>query len=98
MNHIERLIEQAKAAMACPACGRHFASNEISCKGFMEHTYILQTRCSNNHPTLYTTWITSYVPTAVNEATPLETDDLVALHQQLQGFDGNFKALWSNER
>lgn len=98
MEDIQRLIEQAQAVMACPTCGRHYKTEEITFKGFTEHTYILQTTCSNQHATIFTTWITSCAPTLREELTPLDTDHILELHQALQRFDGNFKALWPKER
>lgn len=98
MQHIEQLIEQAQAVMTCPTCGRHYEAKEIVVKGYMEHTYILRTSCSNDHPTVFTTWITSSIPTVSEELTPLDTDHVLQLHQALQGFDGDFRSLWSNER
>lgn len=97
MPNIEQLIEQAKALMTCPACSRHYQAEEINFKGFMEHTYILQAICSNNHAPIYTTWITSYMPTAMPDLTPLQEDHVIAMHEALTRFDGNFKALWSKK-
>lgn len=98
MQNIQQLIEQARTLMTCPGCGRHYEANEIKFKGFMDHTYILQTACSNQHATIFTTWITSYVPTLVDDIAPLEQDHVLALHKALQKFDGNFKALWTKEK
>lgn len=100
MDNIQQLIEQAKAVMTCPSCGRHYGQDEIKFKGFMDHTYILQTTCTNQHPTIFTTWITSYAPTTASDLldlTPIETDHVIALHDALKQFDGNFKALWSSK-
>jgi hypothetical protein len=98
MHNIQQLIEQAQSVMTCPECGRHYEAGEIKFKGFMDHTYILQTTCSNNHAPIFTTWITSYVPTLSDEVAPLQDDHVLALHKALEAFDGNFKALWSKER
>lgn len=99
MDNIQQLIEQAKSIMTCPKCGRHYNDGEITFKGFMDHTYILQTKCANQHAAIVTTWITSYAPPTIDQAPkPLESDDILDLHAALQKFDGNFKALWSKER
>ena len=98
MNDIQQLIEQAKALLVCPSCGRHFAATEIKFKGFMDHTCILQASCSNQHPALFTTWITSYSPTRIEDVTPLDSDHILSLHQALERFDGNCTALWSKKR
>ena len=91
---IEQLIEQARAVMTCPTCGRHYASEEISFKALMEHTYILQTTCSNNHSAIFTTWITSYSSAETEATGPIGEDHVLALHSALQHFNGDFKALW----
>lgn len=96
MNEIEQLIEQARAVMVCPACGRSYEAREISFKGLSGHTYVLMTSCANNHPTVYTTWITSYKATLKPDEGAIVTDDVLRLHQRLQQFDGNFRAVWSN--
>ncbi len=99
MNNIQQLIEQAKAVMTCPTCGRHYTSQEISFKGCLDHTYVLQTMCANAHPAVVTTWVTSFTgATNTHENHPIDSDHVIALHQALQRFDGNFKALWSKER
>ncbi len=99
MNNIQQLIEQAKAVMTCPTCGRHYDSREISFKGCLDHTYVLQAMCSNAHPTVVTTWVTSFISATHNQATnPIDSDHIIALHRALKSFDGNFKALWSKER
>ncbi len=98
MPDIEQLIEQARALMTCPSCGRHYDAEEINYKSLMEHTYVLQTSCSNKHATIYTTWITSFAPTLTEDTIPLQDDHVLALHKALQRFDGDFKALWSKER
>lgn len=98
MQHIKQMIEQARAMMTCPGCGRHYEAKEIRFKGFLDHTYILQTSCSNQHATIFTTWITSYAPALVDDRISLETDHVLNLHQALKGFNGDFRSLWSNER
>ncbi len=98
MDTIKRLIEQAKALMVCPEFGRHYETDEIKFKGFLDHTYILQEACSNNHQPIFTTWITSYAPTEPADRTPLQDDHVLALHEALQHFSGNFRALWPKER
>lgn len=99
MQDIETLIEQARAAMVCPICGRHFAKSEIICKGYLDHTYLLHASCSYNHETVYTTWVTSYLPPrSRQEVTPINTDNVVELHAALQKFSGDFRSLWTKER
>lgn len=99
MNDIQQLIEQAKAMMTCPTCGRHYRTEEITFKSYLDQTYVLQATCSNNHPAVNSTWITSCAPATQSlELSPLDTDHVLALHQALQHFDGNFKALWPKER
>ncbi len=97
MPDIQQLIAQAQAVMTCPVCGRHFEAEEITFKGFMEHTYILQTSCSAEHPAVFTTWVTSYMPTQTQDTSPITNDHVLALHQALQHFNGDFKALWSKK-
>lgn len=97
MQNIDQLIEQARALMTCPACGRHYDAKEITFKGLMDHTYILQTTCSNSHATIFTTWITSYAPALTEEIGPLEHDHVLAMHDALKAFDGDFKKLWSKK-
>ncbi len=97
MGDIQQLIEQARSHMTCPVCGRNFEAKEISFKGYLDHTFILQTSCANNHSQVYTTWITSTVPTKFNTAAPLDGDDVIALHQALKSFNGDFKALWGKK-
>lgn len=95
MDNIQQLIEQAKSVMTCPTCGRHYNDGEITFKGFMDHTYILQTTCSNQHPTIFTTWITSYAPPKLEQdLSPIDTDHVLALHKALQTFDGDFKKIF----
>lgn len=97
MLNIQQLIEQVRAMLTCPECGRSFEANEITCKGFMEHTYVLQTKCSNQHPTVFTTWITSYVDPETQHLGPMESDHVLDLHKALKRFNGDFKSLWSKK-
>lgn len=99
MDQIQQLIEQAKAIMTCPSCGRHYGDDEISVKRFSDHTYIMQATCSREHQAVFSTWITSYAPTPTinQEMATIDTDHVIELHQALKDFDGNFKALWSKK-
>lgn len=98
MHDIEQLIQQARELMTCPSCGRHYEANEIKFKGYMEHTYMLQASCTNNHPTVFTTWVTSLLPTGAEDVVPLQDDHVLALYTALQRFDGDFRSLWAKER
>jgi hypothetical protein len=97
MLNIQQLIEQVCSLITCPECGRGFESKEISCKGYMEHTYVLQTKCSNQHATVFTTWITSYVNPETDRLTPIDSDHVLDLHKALKRFNGDFKRLWSKK-
>ncbi len=97
MDNMQQLIEQARALLHCPACGRHFESKEISFKGFMEHAFVLQATCNNQHQTIFTTWITSFSDNIQQEVAPIESDHVLALHEALKQFDGNFQGLWSKK-
>ncbi len=98
MHDIFQLIEQARSSITCPACGRNFEAKEIRFKGSMDHSFVLQTSCVNNHSLIYTTWITSTVPMILRDhSTPLDSDDLITLNKALKHFKGDFNALWGKK-
>jgi hypothetical protein len=97
MHDIDQLIEQAQVVMTCPTCGRHYEAEEIRFKGYMEHTYVLQASCTNDHPKVLSTWVTSLMTTLDNDVTPIQDDHVLALYTALQQFDGDFRSLWNKK-
>lgn len=91
MPSIGEIIKQIQKDLCCPACGRKYEIGEIRLKGLFNQTLIVQTICTNGHMAIF---MTNFKKERVEEK-PISTNDIIALHQALEKFDGDFQKEWS---
>ena len=91
MPNLREIIQQIQKDLYCPVCGKNYEIGEIRLKGLFDHTLIVQTICANGHITLFMTAFNLNRPKI-----PINSDDIIEIHQTLEQFDGDFQKLWAS--
>ena len=90
MPNLREIIQQIQKDLYCPICGKNYEIGEIRLKGLFDHTLIVQTICSSGHITLFMTAFNLNL-----KKIPINSNDIIELHQTLEQFDGDFQKLWN---
>lgn len=92
-GQLDGMLDQAHAALTCPVCHRTFERDELRLRGILERHGIVQASCSEQHNPTVVIFVADQQPAAGRTAKskPLTTKDVLALHQTLKTFDGNFR-------
>ena len=90
MPNLYEIIQQIQKDLYCPVCGKNYKIGELRVRGLFDKTLIVQTICMNGHMTFFMTTLKK-----VEEKTnPINTNDVLDLHNRLESFNGDFQHLW----
>lgn len=102
----QALMRQIVAHVPCAVCGHHFKMNDIQIVGRREHVWALRIRCRMCHTQALVlaainegTAQTIYTDLDPDEwerfkdAPPISTDDVIAIHQYMDSYDGDFSEI-----
>ena len=90
MSNLYEIIAQIQKDLYCPVCGKNYKIGELRVRGLFDKTLIVQTICINGHMTFFMTTLNK-VKEKVN---PINTNDILDLHNALEGFNGDFINIW----
>ena len=97
-GQLDGMIDQAHAALSCPVCHRQFERDELRLRGMLERHGVIQASCSEQHNPTVVIFVATQTPTKSSHAhKPLTSSDVLALHQTLKTFDGNFRKLLNRQ-
>ncbi|MDE3090620.1 MAG: hypothetical protein KGJ80_14675 [Chloroflexota bacterium] len=100
------LIRQIVARVTCAVCGHHFAAGDIQVLGHREQIWAMQITCRECRTQALLLAVvdgkgarpvhTDLSPDEwqrVKDRPPVSVDDVIALHQYLQAYDGDFSEI-----
>jgi len=90
MPNLYEIIQQIQKDLYCPVCGKNYKIGELRVRGLFDKTLIVQSVCINGHMTFFMTTLNK----VKGEASPINTNDVLDLHNILTTFDGDFDSLW----
>jgi hypothetical protein len=94
LNNFDKLIKEIQKTLFCPECKKRFNLKNIKLRGFFDETYILETRCENDHESLLAVFITQK-KSKTNKLAPMSVNDGVKFKKYLKNFNGNFKSVFN---
>lgn len=88
-NHLD-ILNYVVKVFKCPRCGKNYQIEDIKIRNVQDGFYVFQAICSHHHQPIITLFVTRFKAKDIEETKPLETDEIIQMHQSLKKFNGNF--------
>lgn len=100
------LIRQIAARVKCAVCGHHFAMSDIRVLGHREQIWAMRVNCRECRTQALLLAVVDGKTTQpvytdlspdewqrFNDRPPISVDDVIAMHQHIQSYDGDFSEI-----
>lgn len=103
---IQQLIKNIQAEMRCPRCQSHYKKEDIVVLGCINNACLVHLDCGICGNSLLATiminsQISKKIPGSkeqIPSKEPLNSDDIINLHQFLKDFNGDFKKIFGDNK
>jgi hypothetical protein len=90
-NQLRQIYLEIQNNLRCTQCGRAYVAKNIHLRGTLKNIYFFQLNCEGHSAFATITVLGQQINMSTEN---VSTDDLLALHEQLTNFNGNFKKVF----